>query len=189
MTGTYRLHISRSAGWGWLLAYGVLVAAIGLLALLNPLATGAATGFLIAIGLTFYGVMAIATAIFLMIGGARWLELLLGVVALVAAGELFANPVAAALFLVSVIGLWMVISAVFHIVSAIRLPIHRGWRLTLGVVELVLGGFLLFDTETTGLFALSVLVGLSFMSRGLLLAMAALALRRGDVIVETESVF
>lgn len=184
MTGTYRLHMRSSSGWGWLLAYGVLVAAVGALALFNPWATGTATGLLIAIGLAFYGVIAIATAMYVLIGGARWLELLLGIIALLAAAELFAQPIVGALFLVSVVGLWLVISAAFHIISAIRLPIHRGWRLTLGIVELVLGALLLFDTDTSGLFALSVLVGLSFLSRGLLLVMAALALRRGEAVIE-----
>src|SRR3546814_9481448 len=36
--------IRHTTGWGWILAYGVIVFLVGLLALFNPLATGMATG-------------------------------------------------------------------------------------------------------------------------------------------------
>ena len=178
MIGTYRPHLRASLGWGWLLAYGLLVSAVGVLALLNPLATGVATGLLLAVGLTFYGVITVATAVLFLVGGARWTELLLGLAALVAAAYIFAQPLVGALTLVWVVGLWLLISGVFHIASALRLPAHRGWRLFSGVLDVVLGLFLLLDGPTTGLLLLTMLVGISFLSRGFMLVAAALAIRR-----------
>ncbi len=178
MIGTYRPHLRASLGWGWLLAYGLLVTAVGVLALLNPLATGVATGLVLAVGLTFYGAITVATALWFLVGGARWVELMLGVAALVAAAYLFAQPLVGALTLVWVVGLWLLVSGGFHIASALRLPVHRGWRLASGVLDVVLGLFLLLDGPTTGLLVLTMIVGISFLSRGLLLVSAALAIRR-----------
>jgi uncharacterized membrane protein HdeD (DUF308 family) len=178
MTGTYRLHLRPSPGWGWLLAYGAVVILVGLAALLNPVATGVATGVMLALGLTFYGVIAIATALLFLMGGARVVELLLGAAALLAAFIIFDEPLAGALSLIWVIGVWLLMSGVFHIGSALRLPIHRGWRLFLGALDVVLGLFLLLDGPATGLFVLTLLVGVSFLSRGFALVGAAFALRR-----------
>lgn len=178
MTATYRSHMRPSLGWGWLMAYGLLVTAIGVMALLNPLATGVATGLVLAAGLTFYGIVTLAIALWFMVGGARWTELMLGLAALVAAVYLFVHPLVGALTLVWVIGLWLVVSGAFHILSALRLPVHRLWRLASGVLDVALGLFLLFDGPGAGLFLLSMLVGISFLSRGIMLMSAALAIRR-----------
>jgi uncharacterized membrane protein HdeD (DUF308 family) len=160
------------------MAYGLLVSAVGTLALLNPLATGVATGLVLAVGLTFYGFVTLAIALWFMVGAARWTELMLGLAALVAAAYLFARPLVGALSLVWVIGLWLVVSGAFHIVSALRLPVHRLWRLASGALDVVLGLFLLLDGPGAGLFLLSMLVGISFLSRGIMLVSAALAIRR-----------
>ena len=71
-------------GWGWILAYAVLVIAIGILALVNPIATGFATGVLVGGMLLVYGVMAIAAGLSALSNRGRWIELLLGILALIA---------------------------------------------------------------------------------------------------------
>ena len=50
--------VRPTTGWGWVLAYGIVVILVGLLALSNPLATGVATGFLIGTLLIVYGAFA-----------------------------------------------------------------------------------------------------------------------------------
>lgn len=178
MTGTYRPHLRASLSWTWLLIYGLLVMLVGLAALLNPIATGVATGIMLGIGLLAYGLIAVASSLWFLSGGPRWSELLLGIVALVAAVMIFEQPLAGAASLIWVIGAWLLVSGIFHVISAIRLPAHRGWRLFSGVVDTLLGLFLLFDAPTSGLIVLSFLVGVSFLSRGLLLVSASLAIRR-----------
>src|SRR3546814_18708121 len=46
--------IRHTTGWGWILAYGVIVFLVGMLALFNPPATGMATGLLIGVMLVVY---------------------------------------------------------------------------------------------------------------------------------------
>src|SRR3546814_12400966 len=55
--------IRHTTGWGWILAYGVIVFLVGLLALFNPLATGMATGLLIGVMLVVYGIFAIIAGV------------------------------------------------------------------------------------------------------------------------------
>src|SRR3546814_1240618 len=55
--------IRHKTGWGWILAYGVIVFLVGLLALFNPIATGMATGLLIGVMLVVYGIFAIIAGV------------------------------------------------------------------------------------------------------------------------------
>jgi uncharacterized membrane protein HdeD (DUF308 family) len=177
MIHTYRPHLRASLGWGWLLAYGLLVIAVGVLALLNPLATGVATGIMLAVGLTVYGVIACAIALWFLDGTPRWSELLLGVLALLAGITIFDEPLSGALSLIWVIGAWLLVSGIFHVISGWRLRAHRKSRLLSGGIDVVLGLFLLLSGPASSLFMLTVLVAASLLSRGALLVSAALAIR------------
>lgn len=169
---------ARRTGWGWVLAYGLLVMLIGLFALLNPLATGFATGLLLGAMLLVYGILAIAAGLSPLSPRARWIELLLGALSILAGILTFFNPFAGALTLVMLIGAWLLVIGIFEIAGAWRAPYDRGWRLLLGVLDAVLGGLLLFSGPATGLGFLAVAVGLSFLFRGSFLILLAMGLRR-----------
>src|SRR3546814_16850585 len=64
------------------------------------------------------------------------------------------------------------------LVSALRIAHDRAWRLVLGVLDVVLGGLLLFSGPGTGLVFLAFCVGISFLFRGVFLVVLALGLRR-----------
>lgn len=175
---TDRASIDQRTGWGWIFAYGVIVILVGLLALLNPLATGAATGLLIGAMLIVYGIVAILAGLSSLSRRARWIELLLGVLGILAGAITIFNPFAGALSLVLLIGAWLLVSGVFEIVSALTIAHDRAWRLLLGVLDVVLGGLLLFSGPATGLAFLAFCVGISFLIRGAFLVLLALGLRR-----------
>jgi len=165
-------------GWGWILAYAVLVIAIGILALVNPIATGFATGVLVGGMLLVYGVMAIAAGLSALSNRGRWIELLLGILALIAGVVILFNPFAGALSLVWAIGAWLLVAGVFEIVGAFRSAEDRGWRLFLGAVDVVLGALLLFSGPAIGLTYLAFAVGFSFLFRGIFLILVALGIRK-----------
>lgn len=169
---------SGGTGWGWILAYGAFLILIGFLALVNPMTTGVATGFLVAMLLLLYAVGAIASGFSTFSTRGRWIEILLGVMALTASIILFTRPVQGALSLVWAIGFWLALSGLLQILGAARLAVDRGWRLFLGLVDLVLGGLLLFADPATGLAFLALMVGISFLFKGLFLVMLAFGLRR-----------
>ncbi len=169
---------SVRTGWGWILAYGLLVILIGLIALLDPLATGFAVGILIGAMLLIYGVIAIASGLSTLAARRRWTEVLLGVFSVLIGLMVLFVPYSGALSVVWVIGFWLAVSGIFHIISAIRAAHDRGWRLLLGGVDLVLGGYLLFAGPLTSLLFLAVMVGISFLFRGVFLVVLALGVRR-----------
>ena len=165
-------------GWGWIFAYGVLVMIVGFLALINPLATGVATGLLLSFILLFYGVMAIISGLTALSSRGRWVEIALGGLALLIGILLFFSPLTGALSLVWAMGFWLLLSGIFQIVGAIRIALDRWWRLFLGVVDVVLGGILLFAGPVPSLGFLALIVGISFLFKGLFLLMLALGMKR-----------
>lgn len=165
-------------GWRWVLAYGVIVIIIGILALVNPLATGLAIGLFLAAVLIVYGAAAVISAISSFAQRGRWIEFALGLLAL-GAGVLIAfSPYLGALSLVWATGFWLFISGVLQIGCAIRVKADRGWRLLLGLVDLLLGLILLVAGPVTGLAFLALMVGISFLFRGVFLISLAFGFRR-----------
>jgi uncharacterized membrane protein HdeD (DUF308 family) len=167
----------RRWGWGWVLAYAVLLVLVGILALANPLATGFATGLLLGFLLVVYGVMAIAAGFSALAGHARWIELLLGLIAVLAGVFTLFMPHVGAVTLVWMIGAWLLIAGIVEVIHALQAARDRGWRLFMGVVDVVLGGLLLFSSPLRALAFLAAAVGLSFLIRGVFLALLAFRLR------------
>lgn len=175
---TLSVEAASGSAWGWVLAYGVLVVLIGCLALANPLATGLATGLLLGVMVLGYGLLTLISSLTSLSKRGRWIEALLGLLGVVAGGIILFAPFAGALSLVWAIGLWLFVSGVFQLASAIRGTHDRGWRFALGLLDLVLGGVLLFSGPATSLVFLAAIVGISFLFRGVFLIVLALGLRR-----------
>lgn len=163
--------------WGWVMAYGVLLILAALIVLLNPLVAGVATGLILGVILIVAGVAAIAAGWTSLSSRARWTEILLGALALLAGIFAVADPVAGALSLVIAIGLWLVVSGGFQIAFALKARHDKGWRLLLGALDVVLGLVLLFSSPATGLAFLAIIVAISLTVRAVFLIQLALALR------------
>jgi len=170
---------TRAGGrWGWLLAYGIIVVVIGFIALTNPLATGLATGILLAVGLLLYGVTAVISAVSALSERGRWIELLLGLLAILVGIVVAFSPWLGALSLIWAIGFWLLVSGVFQLVTAMRFRTDRWWRLFLGLLDLALGLILISAPPGPAFAYLALLVGISLLFRGAFIIMLALALRR-----------
>lgn len=173
-------EMERAPGstWGWIMGYGVLLLVAALIVLLNPLVAGVATGLILGVMLVVYGVAAIAAGWTSLSSRARWVEILLGALALLAGIFAIADPVAGALSLVMAIGLWLLVSGGFQIAFALKARHDKGWRLLLGVLDVVLGLVLLFSGPLTGLAFLAIIVAISLTVRAVFLILLALALRK-----------
>ncbi len=179
MTNTNSMRLpAPGSSWGWVLAYGILVMLIGILALYNPIATGFATGILFGALLIVYGVFALVSGISGVVQHHRWVEILLGVLAILAGIVVLVMPLSGAWSLVWALGFWLAVSGVFQIVTAIRIAFNRGWRLFLGIVDVVLGAILLLADPASSLLYLAAIVGISFLFRGSFLVVLSLAMRR-----------
>lgn len=175
---TDRISADHRPGWGWILAYGVLLVLVGLLALLSPLATGLAVGVLMAIVLVLGGVAALAAGLSRRGWHSHWLDIVVGLLCLVFGALILWQPFVGALSLVWAIGVWLALLGIIELAAASRSRHHRGRLILLGIVDVVLGAWLFLSSPATALIALSVLVGLSFVIRGLILASWAFTRRR-----------
>lgn len=164
--------------WIWVLLYAVVVIGIGLFALFNPVATGVATGVFLGLMLLIYGFAAMASGLSALNRRARWIELLLGLLAVIIGCLTIFNPFAGAVSLIWMIGAWLMVAGVFETISAVRVHHDRAWRLMLGILNLILGAILLFSGPSNGLLFLAVVVGIHFVARGIFLAILAFGLRR-----------
>ena len=127
-----------------------------------------------------FGVIGLATTKLAPQSRARWIELLLGALSILAAIFTFFDPFAGALTLVMLIGAWLLVIGLFEIAGAWRAVHDHGWRLLLGLLDTILGGLLLFSGPVTGLGFLALAVGFSFLLRGTFLVVLATHLRRLD---------
>lgn len=164
--------------WGWVLAYGVLLILVSVMVIANPLVAGFATGFLLGFVLCVYGVAGIAAGIHSMSKRARWTEILLGVIGLLAGLYVLFNPVAGAITLVWAIGAWLLISGIFEVAFAFKARNDKAWRLFMGVLDVVLGVLLLVSSVPTALGFLAIMVAISFFMRGVFMIAVALGLRK-----------
>ena len=174
------LRQAPGKGWGWVLAYGVLLLVLGVVVLARPVAAGVATGIILGVVLVLYGLAALMAGATSLSGRARWIEIGLGVLALLAGGFALFNPVAGALSLVWAMGAWLAIAGVLQIGWAIKVREDRGWRLFMGALDVVLGLVLLFSSPAGGIAILAVILAVSFAVRGVFLILLSLALRRSS---------
>ena len=167
-----------SRAWGWILAYGILLIAGGILAFLNPLATGFAAGVIFGVVLLAYGVFAILAGLSAFSTRAKVLELLLGILAIAAGIFTLLDPLQGAASLAWVIGFWLLVSGLFQLLFGLRGPHDRAWRLALGVIDIALGAYLMASGPLAGFAFVAAIVGFSFLFRGFFLVTLAFALKK-----------
>jgi len=165
--------------WGWYLALGIVLIVLGM----------------IAIGSTF--LMTIASVFFfgwlLIVGGVieaihafwhkRWagffLDLLTGILYVIAGWMMVTNPAGSALLLTLIIAMFLVFTGVFRIVAALvaRYP-HWGWVLFNGIISLLLGVMIWRQWPYSGLWVIGLFVGIEMLLNGWSLVMLSFAGRR-----------
>lgn len=168
----------RPTGWGWVLAYGIFLILGGILAFINPIATGFVTGVVFGVGLVIYGVSAIIAGFSALSTRSKILEILLGVIAILAGAFVLFDPFQGAASLGWAIGLWLLASGILQIIYVFQGGHDRGWRLLLGLIDVVLGGYLVISGPLVGLAFVAAMVGFSFLFRGIFLVTLAFTLRK-----------
>lgn len=185
-SGTPHLSAAEAAGirprWGWVMVYAIVVLLLGVYTALHPIGVSLVTMSLLGIVFGAFGISAIIAGVTTFHGQTRWLEVILGALAIAAGVSTFLNPMAAAVTLLIVLGAWLLASGVFEIIYAFRSSADRGWRIFMGAIDTFLGIYLLTrPTEVTlqvaiTLIAISIAVSLLF--RSAFLFSWAFALRR-----------
>ncbi len=159
---------------------GAFAVILGIIAFARP---GAALTVLV----TFFGAYALVDGVFALLAAARWhhvdqrwwLLILEGIIGIGVGIFVFAHPAATALGLVTVIGIWAIVTGIAEIVAATRL--HRiiagEWFLGISGAVSVLFGIALLAVPSAGLLFWIYLMGAYALLFGISLLVAAFRLR------------
>ena len=113
----------------------------------------------------------------------RWagffLDLLTGILYVVAGWMMVTNPAESALLLTLIIAMFLVFEGVFRIVAALaaRYP-HWGWVMFNGIISLILGIMIWRQWPYSGLWVIGLFVGIEMLLNGWSLVMLSLTGRR-----------
>lgn len=116
--------------WGWLLAFGLLGVAAGILTFFNPLAAGIVLVYFIAAWALIIGIAEIMWAVRLRkeIEGEGW-YILSGVLSIVFSLVAFFSPIAGAVTLAMIFGIYLLIIGIILISLSLRLRKKRSRRI------------------------------------------------------------
>jgi uncharacterized membrane protein HdeD (DUF308 family) len=154
--------------WGWFVALGIVLIALGVAAWLDvvsvTLATTGVVGAILLVGGIFQIIHALMTR--------EWRGFIFGLVSglLYAAGGLIImrEPVQGAVVLTLVLAALIIVSGIVRIVLALRHRGVRAWGLVLlsGVVSVIVGALLYANLPWSGLWVLGTLIAIELLVQG-----------------------
>lgn len=165
--------------WGWFLVLGIVLIVLGTIALGSALVMTITSVFFFGWILIVGGVLEAVHAFWREKGwGGFFLDLLTGILYVVAGWMMVTNPQESAVLLTLVIAMFLVFEGVFRIVASLaaRYP-HRGWVLFNGVISLILGISIWQRWPYSGLWVIGLFVGIEMLLNGWSLVMLSLSAR------------
>lgn len=165
--------------WGWVVALGVLIGALGVLAIIRArAATVIAVGFL---GVLMV-VSAVAIFLFSFAAAGYWtdfaIHVLWAALVFIVGFIMLTRPMAGAETLTLLVSFYFIVEGIVIIGFAYASHIEGFWiYLTQGVVALILGGLLLSGWPLTGAWVIGTLIGVDMLFKGWGLIALGLALR------------
>jgi uncharacterized membrane protein HdeD (DUF308 family) len=165
--------------WGWVVALGVLIGALGILAIVRArAATVVAVGFLGVILIT----SAVAIFLFAIAAAGFWtdfaIHLLWAALVFVIGVMLLTRPMVGAETLALLAAFYFIVEGILILGFAYASHIDNFWiYATQGVLALMLGGFLLSGWPFTGAWLIGTLLGVDLLFKGWGLIALGLALR------------
>ena len=167
------------AGWGWMLASGVLGVVLGIAALIWPFpATYAAT---LIVGAFFLaaGVLALAAGFAGRGHGRRGYLIFYGLLSILLGLLVAFWPLSAAVTMTILIAAWLAVRGVAEIATGMRVRHHRALMLGLGAINILLAAIIMLGTPWSALTLPGYVLGISFLLTGGAEISAALSRRAG----------
>ena len=168
-----------SRNWGWLLALGILMIILGVVAMAAPVVATIAIQVMLGWLLVISGIAEGIHAFMVKEWRGFLLELLSAVLYLGVGLLLLVDPLKGALALTLILAVFLLVEGIFKIITALRVRDHRGWGwlLASGIVSVVLGVLIWAQWPASGLWVIGLLVGIQLLFTGWSLVMLALAAR------------
>jgi uncharacterized membrane protein HdeD (DUF308 family) len=164
--------------WWWFLALGLLLVIGGIVALAYPFASSVGVVFVLGAILIIGGVATVIGAFWAGKWSAFFLQLLVGILYVMAGMVIRDVPLESAALLTLFIAASFVVVGVFRIVVALveRFP-QWGWALLNGVVTMIVGLIIYDNFPSSALWVIGLLVGLELLFNGWTWIMLSLVLR------------
>lgn len=178
MAETVLENVKRASGWS--IALGLLMIVAGMLAILAPLIAGAVIVFVVAWTAIFDGGAQIVYGFRAHSGGRMALEIVLGLLYIVAGVFILMHPAGGLLALTLIIACFLLIYGVFALVLAFQLRPHAGWGWVLfdAIVTILLGVLIWEHWPINSEWVVGTLIGISFIASGVSRLMLSLAVRK-----------
>lgn len=166
-TDTLFKDVSKNAAWS--IFMGALTAIIGVLMIIYPLATAAASTVLLGSALI---VIAVAQTVFAFTSdsvGNFFLKLLLGILYGIAGILLVFFPAAGVVSLTGVLGMLLIAEGIIEIVLVIAAPAiaGRGWFVLSAISSILLGVLILAQWPNSSTWAIGTLLGVGVLINGI----------------------
>jgi uncharacterized membrane protein HdeD (DUF308 family) len=166
-TGTDLHAVERRLTWAWLLLFfaGLLGIVAGIIVLAEPGISLATLAVVTGIFLLVDGLFEIPAAIFGQTPN-RGLLALTGVLSVITGVILLRHPIAGVVAIALLLGIWLIAMGVVRLMQAFDALERRGWQIVLSLLEVV-AGIIIVASPDIGVATLALLVGISFIVRGL----------------------
>lgn len=180
MAGTFGSpRAATGAGWGWIMAYGIVSVLVGLAAFIWPFAATYAATMVIGALLFVSGVFSIAAGLFGQGHEGRVYAVLFGLLTVVVGAIMVFEPATGALSLTLMVTAWLMLRGVLEIVLGFRMRRRRGWMIALGVLNILLALFVLATLPWSAMTLPGYILGLSFLFGGITAIASALDHKKG----------
>ena len=168
------------AGWGWILAYGILSVMLGIAAFVWPVpATFAAT---LVIGAFFIaaGALSIGAGLFGRGHEGRAYQIGFGLLSVVIGGILAFEPATGALSLTLLVAVWLGVRGAMELGFGFRMRRGKGAMIALGLIDVILAIVVLATLPWSALTLPGFILGISFLFGGIAAISSALAHKKGE---------
>jgi uncharacterized membrane protein HdeD (DUF308 family) len=173
---TELLENTASESWRGMMVGGILLAIIGVLAILFPFVTGVSLSILLGAALVVGSLVHLASAF----SGPGWkgfiVQGVLAVVYAVAGISLMANPVVGLATLTILVAAFLFVDGIFEIAMGIRVRPEKSWGSLVisGLLALVLAGLVWASLPSSAAWAIGLLFGVNLLFTGISMAFVAM---------------
>ena len=178
MTEAIVAGMKRASGWSIVL--GILMILVGMIAILAPLIAGVVIVYVVAWTAIFNGGAQLVYGFRSHSGGRLVLEILLGLLYIVAGVFILTHPAGGLLALTLIIASFLLVYGVVALVLAFQMRPHTGWGWVLfdAIVTILLGALIWAHWPINSEWVVGTLVGISFIASGVSRLMLSLAVRK-----------
>ncbi len=178
-SATFQMTREMVHHWGWFLAFGIVLALLGLAAMIRSFSTTVASMLFFGWLLIFGGAIEFIES-FMVGHWAGFFLHLLAAVLLLFTGTLFVSrPLISAEVATFVMSLFFLAGGVYEIVASLWFHLQGwGWHVLSGALSMVLGGLLLAQWPIAGLWVIGFFVGIYLLVSGIDWMGIAIGLRK-----------